>query len=113
MSSAKLFDLGITPFRNSGTSGAISRIRASNGFMSGASRRTGVKARTLPCSPRPRDRSRVAPSAPTRTSISASALMNAVEAFSEWPMTLAETLSRYVEDNDLSWLTGEMPPEYS
>jgi len=55
----------------------------------------------------------VAPSAPTRTSISASALMNAVEAFSEWPMTLAETLSRYVEDNELSWLTGEMPPEYS
>jgi len=42
-----------------------------------------------------------------------SALMNAVEAFSDWPLTLAETLSRYVEDNELSWLTGSMPPEYS
>jgi predicted nucleotidyltransferase len=44
---------------------------------------------------------------------SASSLMEALEAFRDWPLPLSSTLSRYVEENELSWLTGVMPPEYS
>jgi hypothetical protein len=47
------------------------------------------------------------------TPATASALMNALEEFHSWPLSPAETLSRYVEDNELSWLTETMPPEYS
>ncbi len=47
------------------------------------------------------------------TPATASALMSALEDFHTWPLPVAETLSRYVEDNELSWFTGTMPPEYS
>jgi hypothetical protein len=36
----------------------------------------------------------------------------AVEALHPWPVTPEETLSRYVEDNELSWFTGVAAPEY-
>jgi hypothetical protein len=42
-----------------------------------------------------------------------SALMAALEGFHDWPLSAAATLSRYVEDNELAWLTGALPPEYS
>jgi hypothetical protein len=42
----------------------------------------------------------------------AAALSAAVEGFHDWPVTHEETLSRYVEENELSWLTGVAPPEY-
>jgi hypothetical protein len=41
-----------------------------------------------------------------------SAFATAVEAFHPWPVAVEETLSHYVEDNELSWLTGVIPPEY-
>jgi predicted nucleotidyltransferase len=47
------------------------------------------------------------------TPATAAALMSALEEFHSWPLSPAETLSRYVEDNELAWLTGTMPPEYS
>ena len=40
------------------------------------------------------------------------ALSTAVESFHTWPVSVEETLSRYVEENELSWFTGESPPEY-
>ncbi len=43
---------------------------------------------------------------------SSGALALAVEGFHQWPVSAEETLSRYVEDNELSWFTGVLPPEY-
>lgn len=36
-----------------------------------------------------------------------------LEAFHPWPLTQQSTLSTFVRDNELSWLTGTAPPEYS
>lgn len=37
-------------------------------------------------------------------------LLHAVESFREWGLSHAETLSVFVEDNELGWLTGAPPP---
>jgi hypothetical protein len=41
------------------------------------------------------------------------ALLAALEAFHPWPLPPAETLSVFVRDNELAWLTGTPPPEFS
>jgi predicted nucleotidyltransferase len=42
----------------------------------------------------------------------AHALLGAVESFREWNLSPAETLSVFVEDNELGWLTGAPPPHF-
>jgi hypothetical protein len=37
----------------------------------------------------------------------------AIEELHDWGMTPDETLSRFVRDNELAWLTGRLPPEFS
>jgi len=44
---------------------------------------------------------------------SAAALVAALDGMGDWPLPFEATLSRFVEDNELGWLTGVMPPEYS
>ncbi|WP_219412421.1 nucleotidyltransferase domain-containing protein [Pseudonocardia nigra] len=41
------------------------------------------------------------------------ALMASLEAFHPWPLAREETLSVFVRDNELAWLTGTPPPEFS
>jgi len=41
------------------------------------------------------------------------ALLEALEAFHPWPLPREETLSVFVRDNELAWLTGTPPPEFS
>jgi hypothetical protein len=38
------------------------------------------------------------------------ALLEALEAFRPWPLPPAETLSVFVRDNELAWLTGTCRP---
>jgi predicted nucleotidyltransferase len=49
----------------------------------------------------------------TPTPETSGALMAALEGFREWPLSFEATGSRYTEDNELAWLTGALPPEYS
>ena len=39
-------------------------------------------------------------------------LLSEVEDLGGWSPTPEQTLSRFVEDNELAWLTGRIPPEY-
>ncbi len=39
-------------------------------------------------------------------------LLSEVEELGGWSPTQQQTLSRFVEDNELAWLTGRIPPEY-
>lgn len=39
-------------------------------------------------------------------------LMDLVETHADWPITQEETLSRFVRDNELTWLTRVPPPEF-
>lgn len=39
-------------------------------------------------------------------------LMDLVEAHATWPVTPAQTLSRFVRENELTWLTRIPPPEF-
>ena len=39
-------------------------------------------------------------------------LLSEVEDLGGWSPTQEQTLSRFVEDNELAWLTGRIPPEY-
>lgn len=43
---------------------------------------------------------------------SAQALQIALESFHDWQVGVDETLSMFVEENELAWLTGTAPPEY-
>lgn len=43
---------------------------------------------------------------------SGSRLMELVEAHATWPVSPAQSLSRFVRDNELSWLTRIPPPEF-
>jgi hypothetical protein len=41
------------------------------------------------------------------------AYTNALEEFHPWPITREASLSTFVRDNELAWLTGVLPPEAS
>jgi hypothetical protein len=41
------------------------------------------------------------------------AYTNALEEFHPWPLAAAASLSTFVRDNELAWLTGVLPPEAS
>jgi hypothetical protein len=43
----------------------------------------------------------------------ASDLALSLEAFHQWPLTIEATLSRFVSDNELAWLTRTPPPEFA
>jgi hypothetical protein len=43
----------------------------------------------------------------------ANAYMTLLEDFYEWPLAPGTSLSRFVLDNELAWLFGTVPPEYS
>lgn len=43
----------------------------------------------------------------------ASAVMEALEGFRDWPISREQTLSRFVRDNELAWFFHTVPPEYS
>jgi predicted nucleotidyltransferase len=43
----------------------------------------------------------------------ADAVMSALEAFRDWPISREQTLSRFVRDNELAWFYRSVPPEYS
>ncbi|GAA2103591.1 hypothetical protein GCM10009841_20830 [Microlunatus panaciterrae] len=47
------------------------------------------------------------------TEASGRELMRLMESFTEWPWVPAESLSTFVQDNELAWLNGTLPPEYS
>lgn len=44
---------------------------------------------------------------------SAAAYMQALETFHSWPLDRTASLSVFVRDNELAWLTGVLPPEAS
>jgi hypothetical protein len=41
----------------------------------------------------------------------AAAYMQALETFHHWPIDRAASLSIFIRDNELAWLTGILPPE--
>jgi hypothetical protein len=41
------------------------------------------------------------------------AYADAIEELHDWGVARDETLSRFVRDNELAWLTGRLPPEFS
>lgn len=41
----------------------------------------------------------------------AAAYMQALETFHRWPLDRAASLSAFIRDNELAWLTGRLPPE--
>ncbi|WP_394770671.1 nucleotidyltransferase domain-containing protein [Lacisediminihabitans sp.] len=43
----------------------------------------------------------------------ADAVLTALEAFRDWPISREQTLSRFVRDNELAWFFRTVPPEYS
>ncbi|MGO7983323.1 hypothetical protein ACC691_36315 [Rhizobium johnstonii] len=43
----------------------------------------------------------------------ADGVLSTLHDFRDWPLDRADALSRFVEDNELAWLTGRLPPEYS
>lgn len=42
----------------------------------------------------------------------AQALLADLDGLTDWPLTMDQTLSRFIEDNELAWLTEVIPPEY-
>ena len=47
------------------------------------------------------------------TAATGGAYADAPERLHDWGGTPDETLSRFVRDNELAWLTGRVPPEFS
>jgi hypothetical protein len=43
----------------------------------------------------------------------AKAYLTLLEEFHDWPLSQESTLSRFVQDTELAWLFGTVPPEYS
>ena len=46
------------------------------------------------------------------TAEEAAAILAEVEGLGDWTLAREQSLSVFVEDNELAWLTGRMPPEY-
>jgi len=46
------------------------------------------------------------------TAANGGAYAAAIEALNDWGVTRDATLSRFVRDNELAWLTGRVPPEF-